>query len=94
MLDTLVSSVENTFVQFSIRRLMYITFLLVVVLGGAYVFDRETGYSSQRRLDARLSALERLNTLESRGIRNSPTLAPLYAATIALIQDQPTSPFS
>lgn len=68
MLDTLVQSIENTFVQFSLRRLLYIAFLLVVALGGLFIFDRVTGYSSHKKLEMRLLALERLSVLEAKGV--------------------------
>lgn len=90
MLDTLVQSIENTFVQFSIRRLLYVAFLLAVTLGGLFTFDRTTGYSAQKKLEMRLSALERLSTLEAKGVQASSTLGPLYAATVAELRNAPT----
>src|SRR5687768_14744441 len=94
MLDTLVQSIENIFVQFSLRRLLYIAFLLVVVLGGLFIFDRATGYSARKKLEMRLTALERLSVLETNGVAVSPSLGPLYTSTVVQLRDAPASPFA
>ncbi len=93
--DSLVKSIESTFVQFSVRRMLYLAFLVLITGGGLLSFDRATGYTSFRRLDARITALERLRSLESAGIRQSASLTPVYDSLVArlrgLDEREPTS---
>ena len=90
MFGELVKSIESAFVDFSLRRALYVFFVLALIAGGLSVFDRMTGYSSARRLDAQLSALERLHALEKAGIRESAALAPIYNRLVA--QQQAVTP--
>lgn len=90
MFGDLVKSIENAFVDFSLRRTLYVLFVLALIVGGLYVFDSMTGYSSARRLDAQLSAVERLHALEKAGIRESAALAPIY--TRIVVQQQVVTP--
>ena len=49
MFDSLVKSVESVFVEFNLRRLGYLIFVLAVFLGGIYLFDQATDYSFYSR---------------------------------------------
>ena len=89
MFGDLVKSIESAFVDFSLRRTLYVFFVLALIVGGLYAFDRMTGYSSARRLDAQLSAVERLHALEKAGIRESAALAPIYNRIVAQQQVVP-----
>jgi hypothetical protein len=82
MFDTLIASIESTFVQFSLRRLLYIIFLFAVVLLALYIYDSSTEYSFYTRIDKRISALERLSELEHKGISSSSTLDSLYRGVV------------
>jgi hypothetical protein len=68
MIDSLVRSVESAFVDFNIRRLLYLAFVLSILVGSVLLFDYATGYSHYARLDSRINALERLHELKSEGI--------------------------
>jgi hypothetical protein len=91
MFDSLIQSIENTFVQFSFRRLLYVVFLLALVLSALYVFNEVTGYSFYQRLDRRISAMERLRALETGGIEQSKELGPLYRSVTSSLREQPRS---
>ncbi len=80
MFGELVSSIEKVFVETSGRRALYLAFLVSLAVGSLWAFDRSTGYSLGRRLDSRISALERLHALEKDGVRTSSTLSASYDA--------------
>jgi len=92
MIDTLIKSIEDTFVQFTFRRLLYVLFLLALVCGALYVFDQSTGYTFYSRLDKRIEALEKLQAIESRGFRQSSDLDSIYQSIIVELRDHPPSP--
>ena len=93
MFDTLIKSIEEVFVQFSFRRLLYILFLIFIVVSSLHVFDQLTGYTRFLRIDKRLTILERLHTLEEKGIQKSEQLKNVYDEIIAELHQQPFSPF-
>mgnify|MGYP001217516987 CR=1 FL=1 len=95
MLDSLVSSIEKAFVEFSARRLVYVVFLFAIAFGGLWLFNRATGYGPFTRLERQVSTLERLQTLEAKGIDRSAALSPLYRETVrqlSLAQAAPIAP--
>ena len=94
MLDSLIQSVENAFVQFSFRRLLYVVFILAIVPGGLYVLNEMTGYTVYRRVDSQIDALQRLHALEKGGIRQSPALAPIFQMVVRELGSQPVHPFN
>lgn len=87
MFGELVKSIESAFIDFSIRRALYVLFVLALLVGGLLAFDRMTGYSRSHRLDAQLSALERLHALEKAGIRDSRDLSAVYDHLVAQVKD-------
>jgi len=89
VLDSLIRSVESTFVQFSFRRLLYFIFIVTVFLVGLYVANELTGYTVYIRLSRRLELISRLRELETQGVRSSGNLSPLYDQALeALRTDQ------
>ena len=91
MLDGLIGSVERTFVQFSVRRLFFLLFVMTVVVAGAYFVDIRTGYTSFLRLERTVESMERLHALEVAGIKESPELAPLYRQAVAQLTELKTT---
>lgn len=80
LIGELVKSIESAFVEISIRRVLYLIFILGLGVGCILAFDRATGYSQARRLDARISALERLFALEQAGVESSSRLGASFDA--------------
>jgi len=78
MLESLVKSIENTFTQFTLGRLLYIIFVIVFLGGSVYLYNDSTGYTLYGKIDNKISALERLHNLEKNGIKESEDLLPLY----------------
>lgn len=87
MLDTLFRSLEDTFVKFSFRRLVFWVFLIIVGVVTVYAFERYTGLGHNIRLDGELTALERLHALEKNGIASSPALAKEYERIVTSLHD-------
>jgi hypothetical protein len=94
MLDSLIQSIENAFIQFSFRRLLYVLFVLAVVLSTAYAWNELTGYTYYFRLEKQVTLLERLNALERNQVSSSPTLAPLYTALVKQLLLAKKEPFA
>lgn len=94
MLDSLVSSIENAFVQPSFKRLLYILFLLLIVISSAVVFNETTGYTLYSRVDKRIAALERLQALEEKNIKQSPELGSIYQSILDEMEPKPWQPIS
>lgn len=92
MFDTLVRSVEDAFIQFNLRRLFYLTFVLAVIVGGLYLFDNATDYSFFARFDKRLDALERLQEINSKGV--PAELAPTYDQLVQALQQHKREPLN
>lgn len=93
MLEALVRSIENTFVQFSYRRLLYVIFLTAILGFGFYVFNELTGYTYFSRLDKQINVLDRLLQLEKSGVSGSADLAPLYDSLLASARSLNSRPF-
>lgn len=90
MFGPLVSSIENAFLQFNLRRLFYLLFVVGVLVGGLYVFDSATDYSFYIRYDNRLSALERLQQIQYRGIPSE--LSPIYNDLVSTLHGHDQKP--
>jgi hypothetical protein len=80
LIGELVKSIESAFVELSFRRVLYLIFILGLGVGCVLAFDRSTGYSQARRLDARISALERLFALDQAGVQSSSRLKGSFEA--------------
>lgn len=91
MLDTIFRSLEDTFVQFNFKRLLFWMFLIVATVIALFVFEHYTGLGHNIRLDGELSTLERLRTLEKEGITSSPTLKKEYERIVASLHNDGTS---
>lgn len=91
MFEAIVESVEKSFERFSVGRVLYLVFLVAVVVGGLYAYDRATGFSRYSQVEKRIVALERLRALEERGIEKSGRLAPIYHDTVTLLREKPES---
>jgi hypothetical protein len=89
MFDSLVSSIENAFVQFSFRRLVYMIFLFAVVISTCVVLNELTGYTLYSRMEKKISALERLQELREKGVEQSMELNPIYQSVVGDIQQKP-----
>ena len=76
MFEHLIRSVENAFVEFNLRRVLYLMFIIGMLLVSLYVFDRSTGYSFYSRYEQKLSALEKLQEVQDKGL--SPDLTPIF----------------
>lgn len=76
MIEPLVKSIENAFVQFNFRRLLYLAFMFSILAGGLWLFDNATGYSYYARLDKRVDAMERLQQMQKGDI--SEEMIPVY----------------
>jgi hypothetical protein len=94
MLDSLVSSIENAFIQFSFRRLLYILFLFVVILSAVFAFNEMTGYTLYSRINNKINALERLQALEEKNIGQSAELGPIYQSIVEELNQKPWQPLS
>lgn len=94
MFESLVKSIENTFVEFTPRRFLYVLFLIGLVAGALVVFNELTGYGYNQRIESRISALERLHALERDGIVESEELSPLYESLVRDLKERPFRPFS
>jgi len=94
MFESLVKSIENTFTQFTLGRLMYITFIFLLLGGGIYIYNDSTGYTFYGRIDHQITALERLHQLEQKGIKTSNDLLPLYRKIINDLKDPNIKPFT
>ncbi len=83
MFESLLASVEKAFVEFNLRRAMYLIFLCVIGLGGLWVYNETTGYGPFSRIDHQISILERLQALEAKGIDKSTSLGGVFRGTVA-----------
>lgn len=91
MLGSLFTSLENTFVQFSFRRLLYVLFLVSIAYLTFYLYDQSTGYTYYTRLHSRITALERLVVLESQSILESEELSKIYTEILNEVKSKPES---
>ena len=94
MFESLVRSIENTFVKFTPRRFLYVLFLVGLVVGSLIVFNEMTGYGYSQRIESRISALERLQELDDEGITKSEKLSPIYNSLVSELKTRPFKPFS
>jgi hypothetical protein len=91
MLESIVKSIENSFVQFSLGRLLYLIFLFFVITLALYIFDSSTGYTKFSKIDHQINSLEKLHKLKTNGLEKSPELYKIYESIIEKINDNETS---
>ncbi|MCS3749601.1 hypothetical protein [Salinibacter ruber] len=94
MFESLVRSIEDTFVDFTPGRFLYVLFLILLVVAALVVFNELTGYGYNQRVKSRISVLERLHSLDQDGITQSEKLSPLYESLVADLREKPFQPFS
>jgi len=83
MLESLVKSIESTFTQFTMGRLFYVIFIIAILSSSIYLYNETTGYSHYSHIDHKITALERLYSLEQKGIKNSEELLSVYKNVIS-----------
>jgi hypothetical protein len=91
MLEALIKSIEGVFLQFSVSRALYLAFITIVAIASLYIFDRTTGYSTYARIDRQLTAIERMKTLEDKGVSASPQLAPMFNNVVQQLKQEQTA---
>jgi len=82
MLENFIKSIENSFLNFNIRRLFYILFVVSIIISGLIIFDSITKYSVLSKNEKKLELLEKLVTLKEKGINRYPELDSIYSSTI------------
>src|SRR5258706_15722106 len=87
MLDKTVNTLENVFSQLSFGRFLFLLLLVVLCL---YFYDLSTGYLFYTRIDKRISALERLQTLNQTQIDSSVELSRYYHSIITELNHEPS----
>src|SRR5260221_10621156 len=87
MFDTLIRSVENMFVQFSIPRVLYVLFLITVAVVSLYIFDNKTGYTRYARIEREVSTIERLQALKEKNIDSTAELSDLYHSVVEELKE-------
>lgn len=83
MFDSIFRSLEETFVKFSFRRLIFWIFLICVGLAALIAFEQYTGFGKHMRLNGEITILERLYALEKDGIQSSPILNKEFEHLVA-----------
>ncbi len=89
MFDSLIKSVENSFIEFNLRRLIYLIFILAIGVGGLYGFNEVTGYGYFAKYEKKLNALQKLQEIEKAGL--SASLKPIHEDLVKQLGDVDSS---
>jgi len=90
MITRFIESIEQLFLDFNVKRLFYIIFLLLLGFIGVWLYEGLSGHFYFSRLEHRIDLLEKAYRLQSGGIKSDPNLSPIYAEIIKDLQEQPT----
>lgn len=92
MLDSVISSIEKTFVNFTFRRFLFLLTILSVGVIGIYIFESYTKYGFYYRMEKKAALLQQLYDLKMQGVNNDPQLSTLYDKILSELESSKANP--
>ena len=86
MADAPFKTIGDAFLNLPFRRLLFLLLFIAVCL---YVYDQSARFTFYGRLEKRIQALEKLQELELKGVRQSPDLYPIYQSITEELRSNP-----
>lgn len=77
-MNEIFASLEAVFLKFSLKRLLFLAFMLALLIISLYSFESMSGYLYLGATEKKITLLKELHALSKDGVASNPDLAPIY----------------